>query len=62
MSNDDFWSFLGGAMFGLVIGVVLAGTIESDLHVCERTIQYQFDKTPEQVKAIIEQERNREGR
>jgi len=62
MSNDDFWPFAGGAMVGLVAGIIFAGTIESDLYVCERTIQYQFDKTPEQVKAVIEQERKREGR
>jgi hypothetical protein len=46
----------------LLLGVGLASLVKSDLDVCERTIQYQFDKTPEQVKVVIEQERKREGR
>ena len=62
MNNDIAPMLLTGFLVGLMVGVGVALSMESNLDVCERTIQYQFDKTPEQVKAAIEQERKREGR
>ena len=62
MNDDWFPILLTGVVIGLLLGVGLASSVKSDLDVCERTIQYQFDKTPEQVKVMVEQERKREGR
>lgn len=62
MNNDVFPMLVTGFLVGLMVGIGFALSVESNLHVCERTIQYQFDKSPEQVKAVIEQERKREGR
>jgi hypothetical protein len=62
MNGDVFGMVSTGVLIGLMIGGGCALSKEADLLVCERTIQYQFDKTPEQVKAVIEQERKREGR
>jgi hypothetical protein len=30
--------------------------------VCQRTIQYQLDKTPEEVQTLMQTEKKREGR
>lgn len=56
---------------GLFLGIMLGGVVafgccelerKNDQAVYERVIQYTFGKTPEEVKAIIQDERKREGR
>lgn len=62
MDNDPVL-YLVAAAFGFMACVCTFGLhMESEIQICERTIQYQLDKSPEQVKAVIEQERKREGR
>ena len=58
-----------GAWAGLMAIVILAALAAADaviantrLGVCERAIRYEMQKTPEEVKAILQREAEREGR
>lgn len=59
-----------GYLIGFIVGVIItavtivhqaAENIEN-FEVCKRTIQYQLDKTPEEVHTLIQIEKKREGR
>jgi hypothetical protein len=62
--------FVGGLMLGILGGffgcLVLLGSentkLEEERDICQRTIQYQIGKTPEEVQDLIKTERVREAR
>jgi hypothetical protein len=58
--------FIIGFSAGVIISiVVMAGQVGQHMEnyeVCQRTIQYQLDKTPEEVQTLMQTEKKREGR
>jgi len=58
--------FIIGFTAGVVASiVVMAGQVAQHMEnyeVCQRTIQYQLDKTPEEVQTLMQAEKKREGR
>jgi hypothetical protein len=55
-----------GCAVGFLVALVLFGYSNAQLReerdICQRTIQYQLDKTPEEVQDLIKTERVREAR
>ena len=59
-----------GFTIGFTVGVIAcfivtarqAGRHIENYEVCQRTIQYQLDKTPEEVQTLMQTEKKREGR
>ena len=54
--------FAAGVIAAIVVMVVQVGQHVENYEVCQRTIQYQLDKTPEEVQTLIQTEKKREGR
>ena len=58
--------FIVGFAAGLIAAAIVlvhqsAENIEN-YQICQRTIQYQLDKTPEEVQTLFNAEKKREGR
>ena len=59
-----------GFIIGFAAGVIAAAivlvhqSVENieNYQICQRTIQYQLDKTPEEVQTLMQTEKKREGR
>ena len=59
-----------GFTIGLTVGVIgtiiiMASQVGQHIEkyeICQRTIQYQLDKTPEEVQTLMQTEKKREGR
>ena len=59
-----------GFIIGFVVGVIATATVLIHqvaenieyYQICQRTIQYQLDKTPEEVQTLFNAEKKREGR
>lgn len=59
-----------GFLIGFVVGVIAAAFVLihqaaqniENYQICQRTIQYQLDKTPEEVQTLFNAEKKREGR
>jgi hypothetical protein len=66
VNNDMSIGFTIGFTVGVIASiVVMAGQVGQHMEnyeVCQRTIQYQLDKTPEEVQTLMQTEKKREGR
>jgi hypothetical protein len=59
-----------GFAVGFIAGIIAAGVVLvhnaaeniENYQICQRTIQYQLDKTPEEVQTLMQTEKKREGR
>jgi len=59
-----------GFIIGFAAGVIAAAIVLvyqaveniENYQICQRTIQYQLDKTPEEVQTLFNAEKKREGR
>ena len=59
-----------GFIIGFVAGVIATAIVLihqateklENYQICQRTIQYQLDKTPEEVQTLFNAEKKREGR
>jgi hypothetical protein len=54
--------FAAGVIAAIVVMVGQAGQHIEKYEICQRTIQYQLDKTPEEVQTLMQTEKKREGR
>jgi hypothetical protein len=64
---DDFTpGFILGCVVGFLVALFLFGhyntKLQEERDICQRTIQYQLGKTPEEVQDLIKTERVREAR
>ena len=54
--------FTVGVIGTIIIMAGQAGQHIEKYEICQRTIQYQLDKTPEEVQTLMQTEKKREGR
>ena len=54
--------FSAGVIISIVVMAGQVGQHMENYEVCQRTIQYQLDKTPEEVQTLMQTEKKREGR
>ena len=54
--------FAAGVIAAIVVMASQAGQHIENYEICQRTIQYQLDKTPEEVQTLFNAEKKREGR
>jgi hypothetical protein len=54
--------FTAGVVISIVVLARQAGQHIENYEVCQRTIRYQLDKTPEEVQTLMQTEKKREGR
>jgi hypothetical protein len=54
--------FAAGVIAAIVVMAGQVGQHIEKYEVCQRTIQYQLDKTPEEVQTLMQTEKKREGR
>jgi hypothetical protein len=54
--------FSAGVIASIVVMAGQVGQHMENYEVCQRTIQYQLDKTPEEVQTLMQTEKKREGR
>jgi hypothetical protein len=66
MNKDILFGFAMGFLVGMFIGTIImiheGAQFADDYLICQRTIQYQLDKTPEEVQTLMQTEKKREGR
>ena len=54
--------FAAGVIAAILVMVGQVGQHIEKYEICQRTIQYQLDKTPEEVQTLMQTEKKREGR
>jgi hypothetical protein len=54
--------FAAGVIAAAIVLVHQAAENIENYQICQRTIQYQLDKTPEEVQTLFNAEKKREGR
>jgi uncharacterized membrane-anchored protein YhcB (DUF1043 family) len=63
--NEGIGALLGFAAGVIVTAIILVHQAAENIEnyqICQRTIQYQLDKTPEEVQTLFNAEKKREGR